>query len=118
MPRGVHRFDSIRLRHDSFWKRATFGGNDLFARLSPEFGIVVQRENVRLAPGQCEFDSRRFHEAQRASFNSRTTVFQTVDVGATPAARTDTSRTSDEERDLQNRVRGFDSLSALHVPIV
>ena len=52
--------------------------------------------------------------ATRASFNRRTSVFQTDDEGAIPSART-MSRFSGEDRRLQPGARGFDSLSALRL---
>ena len=61
----------------------------------------------------CGFEPRLGHCHSRASFNGRTAVFQTADVGSIPSARSVSSRFSDEERSLQNCVRGFDSLSAL-----
>jgi hypothetical protein len=54
----------------------------------------------------------RFRGIVRTSSNSRASVFQTDDAGAIPAVRS-TSRFSEEDRGLQHRARGFDSLSAL-----
>jgi hypothetical protein len=51
-----------------------------------------------------------------ASSNGKTTDFHPVNAGSIPAARS-TSRFSDEDRGLQNRARGFNSLSALQAPV-
>src|ERR1700722_16249221 len=60
----------------------------------------------------CGFDSRLGHDVSRTSFNGRTAAFHTADAGSIPAVRS-LSRFSEEDRGLQNRARGFDSLSAL-----
>ena len=70
-------------------------------------GLFARAERVRLPPGAL---------SSRTSFNGRTAVFQTADAGSIPAVRS-ASRFSDEDRGLQNRARGFDSLSALHAPL-
>ena len=69
--------------------------------------------DMAMASRRSPHTSKHFNDTL-VSFNSRTSVFQTDDRGASPLTRSgESSRISDEERGLQNRVGGFDSLSAL-----
>lgn len=94
-------------------------------RTDEQSSMCRRCESIKSSP----LSSKHFNEHTQVSFNSRTSVFQADDEGAIPSTRSilrdrrsprrcaaslRSSRFSDEERGLQNRARGFDSLSALY----